>query len=76
MVRIETLAMKYINFFSNKNLKASKSDGYGPSWPLSFNDLAPHYSALETFLKVHGNKDNINEVPDGRLWAVKLLTEI
>ena len=50
---------------SDSEFKASDKDNYGESWPISYNDLSSHYSALERDLKVHGNKDNLEQLPDG-----------
>ena len=50
---------------SDNEFKASKKDGYGPEWPIEYSELAPHYSAIERRLKVHGNKDGLDQLPDG-----------
>ncbi|WED42182.1 GMC oxidoreductase [Legionella cardiaca] len=34
-------------------------------WPISYNDLAPHYSAVEKRIKVCGSQEGIPELPDG-----------
>ncbi len=50
---------------SDYEFKAKDADGYGFSWPISYEELAPHYSFLERFLRVHGNKDGLRQLPDG-----------
>ncbi|WP_320667971.1 GMC family oxidoreductase [Prochlorococcus sp. MIT 1307] len=50
---------------SEDDLKASKRDGYGPDWPIEYAELAPHYSALEKRLRVHGQRDGLTQLPDG-----------
>ncbi len=50
---------------SDNEFKASQKDGYGPEWPISYSDLERHYSFLEKNLKVHGQKDGIDQLPDG-----------
>ena len=54
---------------SDQDLKASRRDGYGPEWPLQYSELAPHYSALEERLKVHGHVDGLEQLPDGNYIA-------
>ena len=50
---------------SEDELKASRRDGYGPNWPIEYSELAPHYSALEKRLCVHGHQDGLEQLPDG-----------
>ncbi len=50
---------------SKSDFKASQSDGYGPDWPITYEELAPSYSATEKTLRVHGHKDGLEQVPDG-----------
>lgn len=51
---------------SNQDFKAAQHDGYGPEWPIEYNDLEPHYSALEKQFKVHGHQDGLEQLPDGQ----------
>ena len=44
----------------------SKKDGYGPDWPISYEELSPHYDFIEKFCGIYGQKDNIEEVPNGK----------
>jgi choline dehydrogenase-like flavoprotein len=37
----------------------------GIGWPIKYEDLAVPYERAEVFLKVHGSKENLPEVPDG-----------
>jgi choline dehydrogenase-like flavoprotein len=39
--------------------------GYGIEWPLSYEELAPWYSYVETFAGICGNKDGLEAMPDG-----------
>ena len=50
---------------SEKDMKASRKDGYGPEWPINYSDLEPHYSSLERLFKIHGKKDGLEQLPDG-----------
>ena len=56
---------------SDQDFKAAERDGHGPAWPISHADLAPHYSALEQELAIHGRRDGLAQVPDG--WARQAL---
>ena len=44
----------------------SKKDGYGPDWPITYDELSPHYDFIEKFCGIYGQKDNIEEVPNGK----------
>ena len=50
---------------SDLDFKAARRDGYGPEWPIEYADLEKHYSSLEKLLKVHGNNDGLEQLPDG-----------
>ena len=51
--------------FSDFDFKAASRDGFGPDWPLTHADLAPHYSELERLLGVHGSREGLPQLPDG-----------
>ena len=51
--------------FSRDDFHPSKKDGYGPDWPISYDELSPHYDFIERFCGIYGQKDNIKEVPNG-----------
>jgi choline dehydrogenase-like flavoprotein len=50
---------------SDHEFQASKRDGHGRSWPICHSDLDPWYSRLETLLQVHGQRDGLEQLPDG-----------
>jgi len=52
--------------FSRDDFHPSKKDGYGPDWPISYDELSPHYDFIERFCGIYGQKDNIKEVPNGK----------
>tara|TARA_B100000700_G_scaffold331471_1_gene464572 strand:- start:3001 stop:4653 length:1653 start_codon:yes stop_codon:yes gene_type:complete len=62
--------------FSKEDFKASRKDKYGPEWPIEYSDLSPHYSHIEKLLKIHGNKDNLIQLPDGEYLPPLPFTEI
>ena len=52
--------------FSPDDFHPSKKDGFGPDWPISYDELSPHYEFLEKFCGIYGQKDNLREVPNGK----------
>ncbi len=50
---------------AKEDFKASKDGEYKLEWPINYKDLASHYSEIENFLKIYGNKDGLNQIPDG-----------
>ncbi len=60
---------------SDYDFKASEKDKFGPSWPISYSDLSSHYSKLENLLRVHGNKDGLDQLPDGEYVGKVPFTE-
>ena len=56
---------------SDLDFKAADRDGHGPNWPISYQDLETHYTALEQMLAVHGQRDGLPQLPDG--WASQAL---
>ena len=51
---------------SNEDFIDSLDSKYNLGWPINYQDLNEHYSDIETFLKVHGKKDFLEQVPDGK----------
>ena len=49
----------------NEDFEASKDKEYDLKWPIKYKDLESHYSEIEKFLKIYGNKDDLNQLPDG-----------
>jgi len=40
-------------------------DGFAVDWPIRYADIAPWYSHVEKFAGISGNKDGLEELPDG-----------
>ena len=59
---------------SDYELAAAERDGYGPSWPIRYRDLAPHYDRVERFLGIHGTREGLPQLPDGRFVGARPLT--
>jgi choline dehydrogenase-like flavoprotein len=47
------------------DFKARSQDGMGDDWPLSYDDVAPYYDKVESYIGVFGTKENIPSAPDG-----------
>ncbi len=50
---------------SAADLKARSRDGLGDDWPITYEELAPYYDKVETFIGVFGSKENLPYAPDG-----------
>ena len=59
----------------NQDFEASKNKEYKLQWPIKYKDLESHYSEIERFLKVYGNKDNLSQLPDGEYIGNMPFTE-
>lgn len=51
--------------WSEFEFSAPKRFNYGIDWPIRYNDIAPWYAHVETFVGVSGNADGIEAMPDG-----------
>ena len=40
-------------------------DGAGEDWPIDYPDLAPYYDRIEREVGVCGNRDHLEDLPDG-----------
>jgi len=60
---------------SSEDFHPAKKDGFGPNWPISYNELSPHYDFIENFCGIYGRKDDIKEVPNGKYIGEIPLTE-
>src|SRR5678815_4078491 len=60
--------------FSDFDFKAASRDGFGPDWPLTHAELAPHYAELERLLGVHGSREGLPQLPDGEFLEPRPMT--
>ena len=51
--------------WSDTDFKAASRDGYGENWPISYADIEPYYSKVESCLGIRGCADGIAHLPDG-----------
>ncbi len=50
---------------AKEDFEASNDKEYNLEWPISYKDLESHYSEIENFLKIYGNKDDLTQLPNG-----------
>ena len=51
--------------WSDFDFEGPARDGYAVDWPIRYKDIAPWYSYVEKFVGISGNKDGLEELPDG-----------
>src|ERR1700678_2268110 len=51
--------------FGPADFKAHSTDGMGDDWPIAYEELAPYYDKVESYIGVFGSKENIPNAPDG-----------
>ena len=51
--------------FAPVDFRSRSTDGMGDDWPISYQDLAPYYDKVESYIGVVGTKENIPSAPDG-----------
>src|SRR6202042_1462443 len=47
------------------DFKSRSTDGMGDDWPITYEELAPYYDKVESYIGVYGSKENIPSAPDG-----------
>ena len=51
---------------SPQDFEANAKDGHGCDWPIRYDDLAPWYAQIETFIGVAGSNEGLPQLPDGK----------
>ena len=51
--------------FGPADFRVHSTDGMGDDWPITYDDLAPYYDKVETYIGVFGTKENVPNAPDG-----------
>jgi choline dehydrogenase-like flavoprotein len=51
--------------FAPVDFKSRSTDGMGDDWPITYEDLAPYYDKVESYIGVFGTIENIPSAPDG-----------
>src|SRR5687767_1231720 len=52
--------------FSQRDFKGRTYEGAGEDWPIGYRDIAPYYDAIEREVGVCGNRDGLEDLPDGQ----------
>src|SRR5438132_5018028 len=47
------------------DFKSRSSDGMGDDWPITYEEVAPYYDKVESYIGVFVSKENIPSAPDG-----------
>ncbi len=50
---------------SHRDFKGYTIDGAGADWPIDYPDMAPYYDLIEKEVGVCGNRDGLEDLPDG-----------
>jgi choline dehydrogenase-like flavoprotein len=51
---------------SPMDFEANAKDGHGVDWPIRYDDLAPWYDHVETYIGVSGRAEGLPQLPDGK----------
>jgi choline dehydrogenase-like flavoprotein len=51
--------------FSQRDFKGRSYEGAGEDWPITYDELAPYYTRIEREVGVCGNRDQLEDLPDG-----------
>jgi choline dehydrogenase-like flavoprotein len=51
--------------FAPIDFKSHTRDGLGDDWPITYEDLAPYYDKVESYIGVFGTIENVSSAPDG-----------
>jgi choline dehydrogenase-like flavoprotein len=51
--------------FAPIDFKSGTRDGLGDDWPITYDDLAPYYDKVESYIGVFGTHENVSSAPDG-----------
>jgi choline dehydrogenase-like flavoprotein len=51
--------------FAPVDFKARSTDGMGDDWPITYDDVAPYYDKVESYIGVFGTQENVSSAPNG-----------
>jgi choline dehydrogenase-like flavoprotein len=51
--------------FSPVDFQSYSRDGLGTDWPITYEDIAPYYDKVESYIGVFGTRENVSSAPDG-----------
>jgi len=52
--------------WSQMDFEGNARDGIGVDWPIRYEDLAPWYDHVESYIGVSGSVENLPQLPDGK----------
>jgi choline dehydrogenase-like flavoprotein len=52
--------------WSQMDFEGNAREGVAVDWPIRYDDLAPWYDYVESFIGVSGSSDNLPQLPDGK----------
>lgn len=67
---------RQVQRWSDFDFEGPVKDGFAVDWPIRYKDLAPWYSHVEKFAGISGNKDGLEELPDGEFLPPYELTKV
>lgn len=60
--------------WSQMDFEGNARDGVAVDWPIRYEDLAPWYDHVESYIGVSGSTDNLPQLPDGKFLPPMELT--
>lgn len=57
-----------------QDFEANKLDGHGTDWPIRYDDISKWYDHVETFAGIAGDRDGLQQLPDGQFQPAFGLT--
>ncbi|HJZ64085.1 MAG TPA: GMC family oxidoreductase [Candidatus Acidoferrum sp.] len=51
--------------FAPVDFRSKTRDGLGDDWPVSYEDIAPYYDKVESYIGVFGSQENVDSAPNG-----------
>ena len=52
--------------YSDYEFRAAERDGYEQNWPFSYQELAPYYDCVESYIGVSASYEGLAQMPDGK----------
>ncbi|QHS63812.1 GMC oxidoreductase [Chitinophaga agri] len=62
--------------WSDYDFEGPARDGFAVDWPIRYADIAPWYSYVEKFVGISGNKDGLDNLPDGEFLPAMEMTAV
>jgi choline dehydrogenase-like flavoprotein len=67
---------RQVQRWSKFDFDAPRREGFATEWPIGYDDMAPWYSHVESFAGISGNKDGLENLPDGEFlppWEMNVV---